>query len=84
MASSLVDFVSWARGIAFYGSVAILTACYVLSEAAKHVLFELCGLDVAVGASKAWTQADQFLVPFSGQDYKHRGKPLPLAIFTFE
>ena len=62
MTSSLVDFVFQARGILFYGSVAsFLASTSRASGAARQVLFELCSLDVAVRASKAWTQAAQFL-----------------------
>ena len=55
----------------------------MLYGVAQQALFELCNLDTAVRASEAWTQAAQFLYPLLGQDYKHTGKPLQLAVFKF-
>ena len=67
MASSLVDFVSKARGITFYCSIASFwPALYVLSGAAQQALFELRSLDVLSGHQKLGhlaREAAQFLAP---------------------
>ena len=77
-ASSLVDFVFRAKGIAFYGS----NMCYMYLEPHNRFNSNFVAWMLLSGHQKLGHKQPSFWLLFSGQEYKRTGKPLRLAFFT--
>ena len=85
MASSLVDFVTQARGIAFHGSVASFGQHFTCYLELQNWFYSNCVAWMLLsGHQKFGHKQLSFWPLFSWQDSKRTGKPLPLAFFTSE